>query len=40
MTRSARVVEELRFVELFKDSEGNLLFAQRTAMRLIPCVVV
>ena len=38
--KSARIVGELRFVELFKDREGNLLFVQRTAMRLIPCAVV
>ena len=35
-----RIVEGLRFVELFKDSEGNLLFVQHTATKLIPCVVV
>ena len=34
------VVEELRFVELFKDRGGNLLFTQSIAMRLIPCVAV
>ena len=35
-----RIVEGLRFVELFKDRGGNLLFVQHTAMRLIPCAVV
>ena len=29
----------LRFVELFKDREGNLLFVQHIPMRLTPCVV-
>ena len=40
MMKSVQLVEGLRFVELFKDSEGNLLFVQHTVMRLIPCVVV
>ena len=40
MMKSVWIAGELRFVELFEDSEGNLLFAQATAMRLIPCVVV
>ena len=35
-----QVVGELRFVELFKDREGNLLFVQHTETKLIPCVVV
>ena len=39
MMKFVRIAEGLRFVELFKDSEGNLLFVQHTAMRLIPCVV-
>ena len=36
MTKSVRSVGGLRFIELFKDREGNLLFAQHTAMRLTP----
>ena len=40
MTKSVRIAGELRFVELYKDSEGNLPSVQRIAMRLIPCVVV
>ena len=36
----ARIVEGLRFVELFKDSEGNLPFVQHIETRLIPYVVV
>ena len=39
-TKSVRSAGELRFIKLFKDREGNLLFVQHTAMRLIPCVVV
>ena len=39
MMKFVRIVGGLRFVELFKDREGNLLFVQRIAMRLIPCVV-
>ena len=35
-----RVVEGLRFVELFKDRGGNLLFVQPIAMKLTPCVAV
>jgi len=38
--KSVQIAGELRFVELFKDRGENLLFVQRIAMRLIPCVVV
>ena len=38
MMKFVRIAGELRFVELFKGREGNLLFVQHTAMRLIPCV--
>ena len=34
-----RIVGGLRFVELFRDREGNLLFVQHTVTRLIPCAV-
>ena len=40
MMKFVRIVGELRFVKLFKDREGNLLFVQHIGMRLIPCVVV
>ena len=33
-----RIGEELRFVELSQGREGDLLFVQPIAMRLIPCV--
>ena len=40
MMKFVRIAVGLRFVELYKDSEGNLLFVLHTATRLIPCVVV
>ena len=40
MSKFVQVMEELRFVEPFKDRGGNLLFVQPIVMRLIPCVVI
>ena len=39
MMKFVRIVGELRFVELFKDREGDLLFVQPIETKLIPCVV-